>query len=620
MKIERQFAEVRASGEDRQVKFIFSTDAKDRHGTRINSEGWRLDNFNKNGIASFQHRAYGDPDPDMIIGKAQAWESDGRLVGTIDFETEDVNPLADKLYKKVRAGTLNAVSVGFVEYSGHWGHDEEKRADGEDADTYYFDDIELMEISLVTVPSNPEALAYRAFESTGVQKWNRENSKVEVEVEVNGLTDSTVYTTGTGIEGENYIWNLTQTDLTKQVTKSINMEDEVKKDLPETSKVEVDVKIDATELNAAVDRLAETVKPPEPLPGAPAPELSEKDKKDMERYSIAKAILKKSQAQNGEGKLDGIELEMHQEAVRESRAAGREIAGLGVPSHFTRADLKATVDAQGGYTVATELPGFIDTLKNNMATVKAGATLMTGLEGDLSIPKLSSDSTATWRTEGGVATQSDPVFAAVTMTPHRLTTFTEFTNQLLRQSSLDIEAIVRNTLYYSIANALETAALEGSGTSQVPQGILNASVNDATHGSTAPTLASWSNIIDMEKMVAVDNALAAKMAFIVKSTAAAKLKTTTRDSTAGGYIWENDPLLGGTIDGYPAYVTNVYTDDSIIFGNWAELMIGQWGGIDLLVNPYSLDTYATVRVVIAGYYDVAVKHAESFARIDDLKL
>jgi HK97 family phage prohead protease len=171
MKIERQFAEVRASNEDRKVKFIFSTDSKDRHGTRINPDGWRLDNFNKNGIASFQHRAYGDPDPDMVIGRAQAWKSDGRLVGTIDFEQEDVNPLAEKLYKKVKAGTLNAVSVGFVEHDGHWGQDKDRGHPDEEKDTYYFDDIELMEISLVTVPSNPEALAYRTFEATGVQKW-----------------------------------------------------------------------------------------------------------------------------------------------------------------------------------------------------------------------------------------------------------------------------------------------------------------------------------------------------------------------------------------------------------------------------------------------------------------
>ena len=606
MKIERQFAEVRASTEDRQVKFIFSTDTKDRHGTRIDPEGWRLDNFNKNGIASFQHRAYGDPDPDMIIGKAQAWKSDGRLVGTIDFETKEVNELADKLYKKVQAGTLNAVSVGFVEHNGHWGQDEERGAEGEEKDTYYFDDIELMEISLVTVPSNPEALAYRTFETPGDDKL-----KITLNGEVIAESTSTTIPSFT---------EQTQTDLIKQVTKSNKMEDEKKNDLPENSKVEVNT----DKLDASIDKLAEVVEkmtPQEPLPGAPARDISQKDKKSLENYSIRKAILKKAQAQNGEGKLDGIEGEMHQEAIKEAAGTGREISGLGIPLVYlnNRANLQATTDAAGGYTVATDTISFIDSLKNNMASVQAGATFMNGLVGDVSIPKLASDSVATWRTEGGIATQSDPTFGAVTMTPHRLTSYTVYSMQLLRQSTLDIDKIVSDTLSYAIANALETAAFEGDGTSQVPLGIMsNTDTNDATHGSSSPTVASWANIVNMEKMIAVDNALAARMAFVMKATAAASLKVTSADSVGGGYIWQNDPLLGGTVNGYPAYVSNIFTNDTVIFGNFAELMFGQWGGLDLLINPYSRDTYAEVRVVIAGYFDVALKHGQSFSRINDL--
>jgi len=621
MKIERQFAEVRASSEDRQVKFIFSTDSKDRHGTRIAPEGWRLDNFNKNGIASFQHRAYGDPDPDMIIGKAQAWKSDGRLVGTIDFETKEVNALADKLYKKVQAGTLNAVSVGFVEHNGHWGQDEERGHPEEESDTYYFDDIELMEISLVTVPSNPEALALRSFESTE-KDWDSMTKAVqgvEFRIEEKELTGVLSRTSMPEFKEQ------TQTDLTEQVTKSNKMEVKKENDLPETSKVEHEVKLDTEGLKEAiVDGVKEGIKeamPPEALPGAPAQDVSDKDKKSLDKYSIRKAILKKAQAQNGEGKLDGIEGEMHQEAIREAKGTGREISGPGIPLMYLnhRATLQATTDAAGGYTVAEDTVSFIDSLKNTMATISAGATFMSGLVGDVKIPRLATDSVATWRTEGGVATQSDPTFEGPTLVPHRLTAYTVYSMQLLRQSTLDIDKIVSDTLSYSIANALEAAALEGDGTSQVPVGILNASnVNDAHHGSTS-TLASWTNIVNMEKMVAADNALAAKMAYIMTTSAAAQLKITSADSVGGGYIWMQDPILGGTVNGYRALTTNVLTNASVLYGNWAELMFGQWGGIDLLINPYSRDTYAEVRVVIAGYFDVQLKHGQSFAKIDVLK-
>ena len=589
-KIIRQFGEIRKSENDnRTVKFVFSTSAKDRHRTILNKDGWELENFNRNGIAGYMHDVYGDgllskPDPDDVIGKARAWVEDDKLIGEITFEPADLNAKADKVYRKIQFGSLNAVSVGFVEKgAGEMGDKEE----GQDPDAYYFAGQELLEISVVNIPSNPEALKKREF-----TPWNTTR------------TDEI------------------QTDLTEKVINSKQMEKEKEKDLaPETGKVEK-IELDASGITEAIKKGFENIDLG--IPGPPAPDMSEKDKKDLQKYSIAKAIAKKAEVSLGNGRLDGIELEMHQEAVKEARDAGVEVNGLGVPNKALdlqkRADLHATIDAQGGYTVATELPGFIDTLKNAMVSMRAGATFMQGLRGDISIPKAATNSTATWRSEGGVATQSDPTFTAVTMKPNRLTTYTEYTTQLLKQSSIDVERFVRENLYYSVANALENAVYEGSGSSNEPQGILEASVNNANHGSNT-TVLSWANIVNMEKMVAVDNALAAKMAYIMKATVAAKAKTTEKASNTAQFIWENfTPLApSGMVNGYPAYVTNVFTDDSIIFGNWSELMIGQWGGIDLLVNPYSLDTYGTIRVVIAGYYDVAVRHAESFARIDDVE-
>lgn len=333
----------------------------------------------------------------------------------------------------------------------------------------------------------------------------------------------------------------------------------------------------------------------------------------------------------GRGGFNGIEKEMHEEAEREMRASKLELQGVGVPSMIhSRADLKASVDASGGYTVATELQGLIPTLRNSMASVQAGAQLLTGLTGDIAMPRRATDSTATWRSEGGVSTQSDPTYEQVTLTPKRLTTHTEFTHQLLRQSSLDVEAEVRDVLFYSIANALETAIYSGSGSSNQPTGILNATgVNDADHGSNG-TVLNWANIVQMEKMVAVDNALKAKLAYITNATAAAKMKVTKKDTYQGGWIWENfTPLTKGMVNGYDAYITNTISSaitrgsnndcSAVIFGDWSQVMIGQWGAVDLIVNPYSLDTYGTVRVVIAGYYDIALKQPKAFAAIAGLE-
>lgn len=392
-----------------------------------------------------------------------------------------------------------------------------------------------------------------------------------------------------------------------------------------------DMEVKVQELDGDIERaekLASKKEADPVIPGPAAPALSEKMQKDLNKYSITRAIRI---AADPKLKLDGVELEMHQEAGKEMKAGNLELQGLGIPSLIHSRDaLKATVAAQGGYTVATETMGLIETLRNSMVSVQAGATVMTGLVGDVKFPKRTADSTATWRSEGGVATQSDPTYGQVLMQPKRLTTYSEFNRQLLIQSSLDVEAELRNVLYYAIANALETAVYTGSGTSNQPTGILNATgVNDGDHGSNG-TVLNWNNIVQLETMVAVDNALRARLAYVTNATAAGAMKTTLKNTYQGGYIWEMfTPLNKGLVNGYDAYITNCISHaltrgtgtglSAVIFGDWSQLMIGQWGALDLIVNPYSLDTYGVIRVTVAGYYDIAVKQAAAFAAIAGLE-
>ncbi len=157
----REFDRKKAE-ETRIIPFTFSTDARDRHGTRLNMLGWSLDNFNSNGIAGYMHNVYGGgmcegPNPDDVIGSAKAWIEDNELRGEINFEEKDLNPLADKIFRKILRGTLKAVSVGFIDIGeGRWGEGREA-IDGEEP-TWYFAGQELLEISVVNIPSNPEAL------------------------------------------------------------------------------------------------------------------------------------------------------------------------------------------------------------------------------------------------------------------------------------------------------------------------------------------------------------------------------------------------------------------------------------------------------------------------------
>ena len=147
--------------ETRTVEFTISTSARDRYGTVLNQKAWQLDNFNRNGIVGYQHHYGGDmcnpPNPDDVLGAGRAWLEGDELIGSVTFEPASINPLAEKVFRKVLFGTLKAASVGFMPTGeGRYGVGDEAR-DGPN-ETYYFEGQELYEWSIVNLPGNPEAL------------------------------------------------------------------------------------------------------------------------------------------------------------------------------------------------------------------------------------------------------------------------------------------------------------------------------------------------------------------------------------------------------------------------------------------------------------------------------
>ena len=147
------------SEDDRTVEFTISDESRDRHRTVIPNDAWDMRGFSENPVAGWNHSVYGgsrDWNPDNFIGRWENVRSEGgELIGALRFEDGETNPLAEKLYRKVRNGTLNAVSVGFLPGSGHYGEEEEAR--GGTNETYYYDSAELVEVSLVGIPSNKNA-------------------------------------------------------------------------------------------------------------------------------------------------------------------------------------------------------------------------------------------------------------------------------------------------------------------------------------------------------------------------------------------------------------------------------------------------------------------------------
>jgi HK97 family phage major capsid protein len=299
------------------------------------------------------------------------------------------------------------------------------------------------------------------------------------------------------------------------------------------------------------------------------------------------------------------------------RANGTEARGLMIPTDVLRTwskrDLNTTDDSA---LIAQDYRGgdFIDVLRNASSVMQAGSTMLSGLKGNVTIPKKTAASSAGWiSSEGGAASESEFTDGSVTMTPKTLGAFTDLTRLMMMQSSLDIEALVRDDLSRAIALAIDLGALAGSGSSGQPTGIKNVSgVNKPTSFAAAnPTFAE---VVALETAVAEDNALLGNLAYILPASMYGALKTTAKASGQGLFVVEQP---GNTINGYRAIVSNQVTSGDLFFGNFADLLIGMYGGLDILVDPYSSASSGNVRIRALQTVDVAVRNAVSFAYNND---
>lgn len=330
------------------------------------------------------------------------------------------------------------------------------------------------------------------------------------------------------------------------------------------------------------------------------------------------------------GKLEGAEKEMHQEAENEARSNGVSITGIGAPSfmvdysHNQKRDLVVGTDSAGGYTVPDQMQGFIAPLRPRVRVLQLGAQLLTGLQGNIPIPRQTGYTAATWEGETDANAESTPTFDQPSMTPHRLGAYTEYSKQLLVQSSLGIENLVRNDLSQAIGLGLDLGAINGSGTDPVIEGILNTtgigSVAIGTNGG-APTR---DHLVKLMNEIAIDDADIDTMAFLTTPGVKSKLMLTKVDAGSGQFVWSEG---GSSLIGYRAETSTQVPSNltkgsgtnlhAIIFGVWNQLMIGQWAGVDLVLDPYTKSKNAVVTIVVNSWYDTLVRHPESFAAVVD---
>lgn len=372
-----------------------------------------------------------------------------------------------------------------------------------------------------------------------------------------------------------------------------------------------------------LDHLNKPKEPAQPAERSGSKPLSEMpssvigmDEKDIRRYSVFNVVRALANPNDAAAqRAAAFEIECSNVAQQQY---GRSAKGILIPDDVLRAfNAGGAPNTPTGAQTGSNLVGtdfmagsFIDLLRPRTTIMRLART-MGGLVGNVEIPKQTGGATAYWIGEGDDANETTPTIGQLALSPKTVAAYTDITRRLLMQSTPDAEAIVRGDLVAAIAQAIDYAGYYGTGTNNQPLGLANyTGINAVDFAAANPT---YAELVQMETEIAADNADVNSMAYVLNAKGRGAAKTTPK-FTAGtsvadaGVIWEP----GNTINGYSAEVTNQVADGDVFFGNFADLVVGMWGGLDMTVDPYSLSKSGGLRIVVFQDVDFALRRVESF--------
>ena len=347
---------------------------------------------------------------------------------------------------------------------------------------------------------------------------------------------------------------------------------------------------------------------------------TERDANLKNRFSLSALIHQQLNPGAERGKL---ELEEARDFTHEQQQLGvtRQSNGLLIPhSRLGGVDARnlaqaerdlTTAAASGGNLISDDVRGdiFIESLRNRMILGDM-VTLLSNLQGNVSIPAETTAPTAAWKGENVAVTESNPVIGQVALTPRFVRSFTEVSRTLIAQSSVDVEDVVRNILMKSCGLVVDKAILTGSGASGEPSGVDEISGLSTTTYATAITNATIANVVAVEQALDDGNAPDMGRAWVVAPNVRAHFRTAPI-GTGGIPAWYMSRLMDS-----PAYVTKQVPDGEAYFGAWAEAYLALWDTIEVLVNPFSGDTTGLVRITAWQMADIGFAHGASFAKLE----
>ena len=564
--------------------------------SRLNDGGAVLFNHDMNKPIGVVERAYIDPE-------------DKRGYAKIRFSR---NKFASEVLEDVKDGILRGISFGYQI------NDMEEMEDGMRATNW-----SVHELSVVTVPADPTiGIGRSLIEPSQGNSINIEDKSPQEEINSAEVSASPSVRTmeestkETAVEAEKSV----DIDIKAEIQRAIDENNARTASI--TSLCREFGKYGAEEL---ADSLIKGNKTPEEAKAAILDLVKNKaevrntpirstdmttnevglDQKEIKRFSFLRALnALANPTDRAAQEAAAFEREVSDAA---SKKYEKPANGILVPNEVLRRDLNVGTATAGGNLVPTELlaGSFIDILRKRMAVMATNPTMLTGLSGNVSIPRMTSTSTAYFVGESGAPTESQQAFDQVNMTPKTIGAFVDYSRRLLLQSSIDVEAMIRDDIAKVIATKLDNAAIYGSGSSNEPLGIKDTT---GVGTSTITTFGTFAEYIALETDVAAANADVANMFYLINASARGALKSTEKATNTGQFVFENNE-----INGYPAIVSNQLANNDVLFGDFSQFVIGMWSGLDLTVDPYANATSGSVRIIALQDVDFAVKQPTAFS-------
>lgn len=528
-----------------------------------------------------------DHDPERQIGVIESVSLDSsarRLRATARFSR---SALAEEVYRDVVDGIRSNVSIGYKV--------RKMERDADRADLYRVTDAEILEVSIVSLPADQSVGTNRSIE-------------VPDETEIKTIIKETKMSDEINVDQ-------VRADAAAERSKEIGEILSLAARHNQRSFADQAIREGASLAQfrgALLDKIAD-----KPLDVADV-DLTQKEQRE---YSLMSAIRSSSV-----GRFDGLEREVSDELAKRY---GKEPRGFYVPQSIFKRDLTVGTDSAGGFLKPTDHLGgeFIDALRANLVTSSLGARMMQGLTGDVAIPALNAKTSVGFVAENAApGAEGAPTFRQVTMSPKTLVQYVDISRKLSMQSDPSVEQIIRDDMTRQFAAKIDEVAIEGGGSNE-PTGITQTSGIGSVAMGTNGGAITYAKLVDLEKEVAIDNALGGSLAFLTNPKVVGAMRQTPRQASGveGNFILnDSNTLLGYNVASttlVPSDLTKGTSSNvcsAVVFGDFSQLMISMFGGLDVLVDPYTGSATGATRIAMYQDVDVAVRHAQAFAAILDV--